>query len=94
MEFDSIMHIGVEGVYGTSFVRGGGRGAEVSWPNIFSIARPKMKCFARMLMLFCPKMNIWKIRGGGGGGAAAPPQPPASYEVGIYTQMVYEAVYC
>ena len=54
------------------------RGAEVSCPNILSIACPKIKWFCPNItwfFFFCPKMAIWKILGGGGGGAAATPPP-------------------
>ena len=41
------------------------RGAEVSWPNILSIACPKIKCFFRNITWFSfgPNMAIWKIIG-------------------------------
>ena len=45
------------------------RGAEVSGPNILSIACPKIKWFCPNITLFfiyffCPNMAIWKIIGG------------------------------
>ena len=42
------------------FRLGGGGGADVSCPNIFSIACPKIKWFARILhdFFFCPKIAI------------------------------------
>ena len=49
------------------------RGAEVSCPNILSIACPKIKWFCpNITWFFNPNMAIWKILGG----AAAPPSPP------------------
>ena len=61
------------------------RGAEVSCPNIFSIACPKIKWFcSNITWFFCPNMAIWKIIGG-----LQPPQPPppASYAYGFNLQI-------
>ena len=53
------------------------RGAEVSCPNIVTIACTKIKWFSRILPVFCPKMAIWQILGGGGGGRGQPHGPYA-----------------
>ena len=58
-------------VYGTSSVRG----AEVSCPDVFFIACPKIKCFCpNITLFFWPKLPFEKF--GGGGGAEPPPPPP------------------
>ena len=57
-------------------------GPEVSCPNIFSIACPKIKWFCpNITWFFCPNMAIWKIPGGAA--APPPPPPPASYAYGF-----------
>ena len=51
-------------------------------PKYFSSACPKVKWFAQILLLFCPKMAIWQFCvcvGGGGGCSPLPPSPSASY---------------
>ena len=63
------------------------RGAEVSCPNILSIACPKIKCFCRNIHDFLPEYGYLKNStgeaGGGGGGSCSPPPPPASYAYGM-----------
>ena len=49
------------------------RGAEVSWPNIFSIACPKIEWFCPNITCFSPRKLIFeKFREGG----LQPPPPP------------------
>ena len=52
---------------------GGGGGAEVSCPNIFSISCPKIQGFAQILLVF-PELAIWRKKWNNFGGreAAAP----------------------
>ena len=57
--------------------RSGGGGGEVSCPNIFSIACPKIKRFwPNITCLFCPRKTIWKILGGCSPVAPSPPHTP------------------
>ena len=51
-------------------------GAEVSCPNILSIAYPKISGFARILRDLLPENGYLKNSGGGGAGAAPHPPPP------------------
>ena len=66
---------------GRVFVRGGGGGggwAEVSCPNIFSIACPKIK-LPEYNLFFLPHGHLKNAKGGGGGEAAAPLAPCPVY---------------
>ena len=66
------------------------RGAEVSCPNMLSIACPKIKWFCPNItwfFFFCPNMAIWKILGGGGGAAA--PQSPRPHLVRLCALIQY-----
>ena len=56
------------------------RGAEVSCPNNFLIACPKIKWFSPNITDFLPENGYLKISmGGGGGGSLSLPPPPTSY---------------
>ena len=56
----------------------GGGGAEVSCPNIFSIACPKIMWFCPNITCFLPE-NCYFKNYRGGGGVAARPKPHAPY---------------
>ena len=63
-------------------------GAEVSCPNIFTIAARKSSGFARILQTFLPEIGYMKISRGGGGGVLQP-QPQPRTPMFLNTTQVY-----